>query len=217
MPTRSDPTSASGSPRLFLEHLRKAVAHDLRSPLGAIANYAALLESNPDPAAEEARELGHRIQRNAQRLGAMVELLARAIELAAAPPGAGATDLLGLARSELAAAGARGSIRLASPSAVVPAGLDAPALAFAWRAYFLEVGGGPEGRELEAELEVRVEHDHALLELSCAGAAARGAALEASFGLRLAEALLRARGATLHAWTEPSAGSGVRIHFPNGR
>lgn len=120
---------------LFLERLRQAFSHDLRTPLGSIVNYAATLEVMPPPSTETLRDVACRIRENAQRAARMGEILATAMRLAATRPTSALapTDLAAVARAILSDGGARSPrVEVDRPRTVV---CDAEVIAFAWRAF----------------------------------------------------------------------------------
>ena len=112
MISRRDPNVAGELPiARFLERIRNSFSHDLRTPLGSIVNYAAVLEATQGADTEEVRDLGRRIRGNAQRASRMIQLLANATGLASRPYRAVLTDLLALAQSVLSDVGGPGQGR----------------------------------------------------------------------------------------------------------
>lgn len=220
----------------FLDRVRKSFSHDLRTPLGSIVNYAAVLEAHQGAEAEEVRDLGRRIRTNAQRMARMVQLLATATGLAGRPMRMASTDLLTLARAVLTDAKGRGQIRVGQDPGGALATVDAEVVGFAWRAY-VAVESDACGRAIdEAELIVRKARDDLSVELRCGldPAIGTGAAisearvelpsylrhnggparLESSMGLSLAEDLVVSHGGDLEVWGRPGARSGLRVRFP---
>lgn len=221
----------------FLERIRKSFSHDLRTPLGSIVNYAAVLEANQGADAEEVRDLGRRIRGNAQRVARMVHLLANVTGLAGRPLRAVSTDLMTLARSVLTDANGRGQVRLGGDTRGALAEVDAELLGFGWRAY-IAVECDTLGRPVdEVELRVIPSQNDLLVELRCGTQVAAGespaipeasvelpsylrhsggpARLESSMGLGLAQDLIASHGGELEVWGRPGAGSGVRVRFPH--
>jgi signal transduction histidine kinase len=221
----------------FLERIRHTVSHDMRTPLGTIVNYAAVLEANEGSDAEEVRDLGRRIRGNAQRAARMIQLLAGVVELASRPLRSAPTDLATLARSILDDAGARGSVLLAPGPRPTLADVDAEVLGFAWRA-FVAVESDSAGKPVEsADLIVEPERDAVVVELQCGSNAAllvpgapTGAAsvelsaflrhnggpgrIESSLGLGLAQELLIRHGGSMTVFGRPGSRSGIRVRLP---
>src|SRR5436190_22518000 len=224
----------------FLERIRKSVTHDLRTPLGTIVNYAAVLEANQGSDPEEVRDLGRRIRSNAQRAARMVQMMATAVGLASRPSHIASTDLMRLARSVLTDANGRGMVRLGRETHETLADVDAELLGFVWRAY-VAVESDTLGKPVdEAELVVVPSPDSLLVELSCAAPAdsietpristgSEGsvelqsylrhnggpARLESSMGLGLAQDLIASHGDELEVWGRPGVRSGLRVRFPS--
>lgn len=221
----------------FLERIRKSFSHDLRTPLGSIVNYAAVLEASQGAEAEEVRDLGRRIRTNAQRMARMVQLLATATGLASRPLRDASTDLLTLARAVLTDTNGRGQVRLGHDARSALAVIDAEVVGFAWRAYVAvecDALGHPVD---EAELVVIKAQDDLTVELKCGaepvtlsgpaiseanvelpsylrhnGGPAR---LESSMGLSLAQDLVVSHGGQFEVWGRPGARSGLRLRFPS--
>lgn len=236
--TSNPPQPVAEQPRLarFLERIRHTVAHDMRTPLGTIVNYAAVLEANQGSDAEEVRDLGRRIRGNAQRTARMIQLLAGVVELASRPLRSAPTDVLTLTRSILNDAGARGEVRLSTTRAML-ADVDAEVVGFALRA-FVAVESDSSGKPVEgAELLLAPDADACVVELHCGaepgvttvkpwsespaldlaaylrlnGGPAR---LENSLGLGLAQELLIRHGGTMSVFGRPGAHSGIRVRLP---
>lgn len=238
MNPRRDPHTTGEVPLArFLERVRKSFSHDLRTPLGTIVNYAAVLEASQGSDAEEVRDLGRRIRGNALRAARMIQLLATATGLAGRPLHAAPTDLLALARSVLGDANGRGVVRAGADTHSTLADVDAEVLGFAWRAY-VAVENDARGKPTdEAELSVSGDADDLVLEVRCgfehAAADVRPWAtstaievpaylrhnggpsrLECALGLGLAQDLVESHGGELHVWGRPGAQSALRLRFP---
>ncbi|HTO53642.1 MAG TPA: ATP-binding protein [Myxococcota bacterium] len=101
-----------------LEALYQAVSHELRSPLGAVLNYASILEIDFGPRLEpEARELLGRLRRSAENAVGLLDALPRMamVERAALQPVP--LDLAALCRAAFDSAkpvGARAELQLGS-------------------------------------------------------------------------------------------------------
>jgi signal transduction histidine kinase len=218
----------------FVGGLRTSLAHDLRTPLGAIANYAALLEQAQDAPAAEVQNVARQIRRNVIRTVTMLEQLATASSIAAStpvqttnePPGA-VRDVLVRMLSEL---GAKSSISDSGFEESSTARLDRTLLEFAWRAY-LAVERDVSSR-LPEPVEVQLEHaegDTRLTLIVGVGVDPQGPAadiahflvqagerarLESRHALRLAEQLVRLRGGTLELRGRAGNGSTLRLRLP---
>src|SRR5262245_44128836 len=131
------PMPSIPSPALarFLERIRRAFSHDLRTPLGAIVNYAAVLESPQVPSADDLQDLARRIRGNAHRTTRMIQGLASVVDLASRPLRSSGTDLANLASSVLLDAGGLGEVCTLPAGARPVADVDAEVLGFAWRAW----------------------------------------------------------------------------------
>lgn len=235
------PSADGGSARAarFLERLQSSLSHDLRTPLGAIVNYGAVLESPEALGADDARDLGRRIRASAQRATRMLELTVGALTCAARPwrptptslsvlLGAIAADVTGHA---LANSGARAMAPNSNNGDLVD--VDAEVLGYAWRAYVAVESDARGGTLGDLELVSRREPERIVVELSCldgapaplGSVAATPRAeylrhsggpdrLEAGFGLALAEELVRLHGGALELAGRAGASSLLRLSLP---
>lgn len=234
---RADGGAGTSSLTTFLERIRKSFSHDLRTPLGAIVNYAAVLEAHPGEDGAEVRDLGRRIRGNALRMSRMIQMLATATGLAARPLAATTTDLPALARSILVDAGGRGVVSVTSANTDALTIVDAEVVGFAWRAY-VSVERDARGRAPDA-LALSVGHDVGALsmELSCSGvdgsltrlAAESGSAElsgflrydngpernECAFALTLARDLILSHGGDVTVRGRPGAASALCVRLPS--
>ncbi len=161
MKSRRDEFEAAPPLVRFLERIRKSFSHDLRTPLGTIVNYAAVLEANQGSDAEEVRDLGRRIRSNAQRVARMVQLLATATSLASRPMQTDPTDLVALAKSVLGDGGGAGRVLSSGNPKQLFADVDAEIVGFAWRA-FVAVQNDARGKPID-ELEVAIQPAEAVV------------------------------------------------------
>lgn len=235
MTTRNDPTPANErSLARFLDRVRSSFSHDLRTPLGTIVNYAAVLESTQGVDAADVRDLGRRIRGNAQRATRMIQLLANATGLASRPLRTATTDLLALAQSILTDVGGRGRVRLAANTTSALVEVDAEVLGFAWRAYNAVEHDSRAKPIDDAELELNRAADALEVELRCGAPAPNETSLarpvlelpgflrhnggpdrlESGLGLQLAQDLVVSLGGELHVWGRPGIRSGLRLRFP---
>ena len=65
----------------LLERVRRALAHDLRTPLGTIGNYATILEYHDQAKPEEVRAFATRIRASVARTSLMLTQLTDALTL----------------------------------------------------------------------------------------------------------------------------------------
>ncbi len=237
MQSSPDPSHAVVLPLArFLERIRSSFSHDLRTPLGAIVNYAAVLEAAPGTDGAEVRDLGRRIRKNALRASRMIQLLASATGLASRPWQFTSTDLVILAQSIMKDIGGRGHVRLASNTPAAIVGVDAEILGFAWRAYTSFEQDNCAASVDVAELEFHTEQTELRVELRCLGPTASQSVLdpreptielpaflrhnggpnrvESAMGLKLAQDLMISLGGDLQVWGKPGVRSGLRLRFP---
>lgn len=229
---RSDASRSTPLAR-FLERIRKTISHDLRTPLGTIVNYAAILEASQGADDVEVRDLGRRIRSNAMRAARMIQLLSSATGLASRPLRSASTDLLALARSIFSDAGSRTRVLLASPSRGSLADVDVEVLGFAWRAYVaMEIDTLGHAAEA-AEVAILEEPESLLVELRCTTpgvATSEGPIVPLELGsylrhtdgsgrhenalaLGLAQDLILSHEGSFQLWGRPGAGSGLRLRF----
>jgi len=241
MNSQRDARKVDGSTPLaaFLERVRTSFSHDMRTPLGTIVNYSAVLETHEGAGADEIRDLGRRIRTNALRVSRMIQLVATATGLAARPLSAASTDMSALARSILIDAGGRGHVQLVPDGASTWADVDAEVVGFALRAY-VSVENDARARPIDA-LDLRVEDrsGRTWLDVRCGDATANGtpptelatnaglpvflshdngpARAECAMQLGLACDLIHSHGGDLHVWGRPGVSSGVRVSLPTTR
>jgi signal transduction histidine kinase len=228
--------SGSSEPSLetpLIERIRRALAHDLRTPLGTIANYAAILEYHGPDRPEDVRVFADRIRTGATRTVEMLQRMTDALELSRLPPSRTGLDPTGTLRAVLSdfAVRVRFPARGAEPNERIP--FDAELVSFAWRA-FLSVNLEA-ARTGALDIDLEIEHSPAAIALDMfvgdrsdaalervgssrfAQDPSDGAPIDSCFALGLAEDLMEMRGGELTFWGRPGASSGVRIRFPRSR
>ncbi|MCE9593787.1 MAG: hypothetical protein K8S98_06310 [Planctomycetes bacterium] len=217
----------------FRDRVQRALSHDLRTPLGTIANYATILEYHEQGKPDEVRVFGSRIRASAVRIGAMLEALTEALRLARAGSDTNDVDLAGLLRELLSSTGLSATYTEALARPVRRCKVDPALVSFTWRA-FLELQSEAASHAL-LELGLAVEHDErgTAIDLwtgapsehtadpALAQAFARELqerpALEGCFALGLAEDLVRLRGGSLGLWGRPGAAARLRLTLPHAR
>src|SRR5947207_2768873 len=213
--------SHAGDP--FLERVRRALDHDLRTPLGTIVNYASILECQTDAKPEDVRIFAARIRSNAVRIAKMLRHVADAVTLSGRLPSDPGVDPSALVRALGAELGLhmRFPAQGTAPADSIP--VDRDLLAFAWRAFLsLNSQAGPK-HALDADIDVRQSDGETAIDLWIGSrpteATARvGSATfaeedletvppESCFALDLAEALIRRRGGDFGLWGRPGVGA----------
>jgi signal transduction histidine kinase len=217
----------------FLERLRRAMAHDLRTPLGTIANYAAVLEYHGQAKPADVRVFAGRIRQSAVRAAVMLQHLTDAIQLSHGEPAIPGVDPNGLVRSLLSeiAVPVRYPAHGTQPDERVP--FDPALMAFTWRAFLAvntEVAGDT---PLDLDLEILKSDDTIALDmwigprpdqaLDLIGSSQYFEAVvdpgpqESCFALGLAEDLIRMRGGRMGLSGKPGQASSLRVSFPRER
>jgi hypothetical protein len=220
----------------LLEKVVGALGHDLRTPLGTIVNYAAVLEGDPVPATCELRDIAERVRRQAKRVVDIAQLLSDALLLVASPP----VSVCGEAKSLLQAVLDPMNYRIRLVSSPTPPGvapgaveLDPRIVGFAVQAWLaVERTVRP---ELPCEARLRVERldRHVRLDLAFDGAADLPVAAvpiddyvrnvdvkippARRFALEIAAALLDCSGGKLTLSGKPGRDSALRLELAQGR
>lgn len=226
--TRSEWTGAvPGSEAAFLERIRKALAHDLRTPLGTITNYAAILEYQGDSKPTDVRLFAGRIRQSAVRAAMMLQHVTDAIILAGRAPAKESVDLAALVRSVITETSvrARFPVHGEEPGERVP--VDGDLVAFAWRAFLsinaeaagdapldLDVEVGDDGRMYTLDMWIGSRPSEAPARIGStkyAESMLGSSAPESCFALGLAEDLIRMRGGDVGLWGRPGQGSNLRL------
>lgn len=230
MSSNGEPQGIEPDP--FSVRLRRALSHDLRTPLGTISNYAAILEFQGDSSPEEMRNFARRIRASAQRTAETLRDLADALALSSRPPKIVDVDVSSVLRSVLAEMSihARYPAHGSEPSSLALA--DADLLAFAWRAFLTSATRADAERSILVDLEVG-DPDRSCVSMWVGASdrqgsdtvdATRFAALgpepsssNACIALELAEALVKQRGGSLELWGRPGDAAGLRIRSAPAR
>jgi K+-sensing histidine kinase KdpD len=230
-PPTSTPTDLDGSTlHLFVQRARKALGHDLRTPLGTIVNYASVLEEDPAPEVTNVRELTQRIRGHAMHAAEMLQLLLDALLIAAQAPAPRAIDATALVESIVAEMEGGTTLRVeAAPASdeLHAAEFDPAVVAYAWRAFLdLEKTVFPR-LPREARIDRSRDGSHATITLRF-GAAAATQAVELDpflrrdgvdvppprrLALQLARDLVVARGGTLEMLGRAAGDAGIRLGF----
>ncbi len=220
-PTAS--ASATGAP--FIERVRRALGHDLHTPLGTIANYAAILEYQNLGKPEEVRLFAGRIRSSAMRMAAMLRQMAEAIRLTESERSAAPLDLSALVRSLTTEMNLRVSYPAHGREPAHPVNVDRELLAYAWRA-FLAVNAevsSTTGFDLDVEVEDRTitlwvgaarpesapEHVTAS---KFSDDATESVPPESCFALGIAEWLVQEHGGAIGLWGRPGR-SALRVEL----
>lgn len=198
----------------FMQRVQATLGHDLRTPLGTIVNYAAVLEEDGGLDEARRRELPRRIRGQAMQAADMLQMLLDATLLAASVPRCVAVDPAALLRSIVAEI--EGDELLAAPVATESGdeiALDPEVVGFAWRSFLL-LEKSLTSRPLSAARTTIETHEEGVrLGLAFRGSGVVGAApvdLDAftrgslvevpttsRFALRLSRDLVRSRGGEL--------------------
>lgn len=120
----------------FLDRVRAALSHDLGTPLGTIANYAAILEEfDARSSATDVPDLARRVGANAQRAARMVRGIAATAALGARGWKGAPTDLRVLALAMLAEVGLRPELGGSHAAGPARPAIDGEVVANVWRAW----------------------------------------------------------------------------------
>jgi signal transduction histidine kinase len=216
----------------FLERIRKALGHDLRTPLGTIANYAAVLEATLRNDGDDVRRLAQNIRANAMGAAKMLEQTLGALLLAARPPSPAPFDAPALL-AKIARELAHGIEIVGDRTTPAEGGafqFDPGLVAFVWKIFVDLVRFESPAMARKAWIERRDEDDRALLVLSMGredvGAAASPLenflaheppddAPVRRFGLALCRELVTVRGGAFEVAGRAGAEVVLRLGFPS--
>jgi signal transduction histidine kinase len=227
MDRKSEPTLEGP----LFERIRRALSHDLRTPIGTISNYATILEYHGPEKTEDVRVFARRIRDAATRTVAMLQSITEAIALARQASSAAGMDPAGSLRALVVELGihVRFPARGPEPTERIP--LDAELVTFAWRAFLsmtldaartgaLDVDLAIENGESSIALDMFTgERDDAPREHVDSERLARAeqdVPPEALLALGLAEDLVHMRGGEISLWGRPGLPWGMRIRLPKG-
>jgi signal transduction histidine kinase len=215
----------------FLERVRKTLGHDLRTPLGTIANYAAVLAATPRSDGDHVHRLAQHIRANAMGAAKMLEQTLDALLLAARPPSPATFDasaLLATIATELAH-----GVEIVGDGTPAEGGafqFDPALVAFVWKIFVDLVRFESPAMACKAWIARRDEDDRAFLVLSMGrddgGAAALplenflvheppDAAQVRRFGLALCRELVTVRGGAFEVAGRAGAEVVLRLGFPS--
>ena len=216
---------------LLLERVRKALAHDLRTPLGTIGNYATILEYQGEAQAEDVRAFAARIHASVVQTSAMLTHLSEALRLWTAEVRAHGAEPATILRSLLGELGVQGNYQARSLESQSFPDLDPELLCYCWRAFLavnacnasvdglaLDISCGEEDGVAIVDLWlsaqrheqnfVRIDPDAYLLRLC------DSAAQDTCLALTLASSLVTARGGELEIFVGDGRASQLRLRMP---
>jgi len=213
----------------FDERLRRALHHDLLSPLGTIANYAAILEHHEKTPPEEIRAFAARIRASTDRLAKMFRHLAAATELSSRSLRFIDVEPRGLLRSVLVELGLNGPPASSSERHErMP--FDEELLAFAWRSYLGVQSEIRVAEALQLDLAITSTEQTTTIELfvreqpatrperiglsQFAPSMSPRVPAEWIFVLGLVEGLFHSRGGEFALWGHPGEAAGLRVGLP---
>lgn len=210
--------------------VRRALAHDLRTPLGTIANYAAILEAQGELKPENVRAWATRIRSNAVRVALMLQCMTDAIDLAERDATATELDPSGLVRSLLSEVGVPVRFPARGKAPLERVAVDREILTFTWRAFLAVNAEAATVKNLDLDIEVerapgeivmgmwvgpRIESLGRPSESATFCKEASGSTPPSScFALSLAEEVIQRRGGRMELWGRPGQSAGLRVHFP---
>ena len=216
----------------LLARVRRALAHDLRTPLGTIGNYATILEYHDQAKPEDVRVFAQRIRGSVVRTAAMLTHLTDALTLALSEPGGQISEPATILRALLAELGLQGRFPMHGTQQPGCADLDPQLLRFCWRAFLgASVGAAPQA-DLDLDVSCSQLDGFVTADL-CLGMQDATRELEridteafvqerlaspaqdACFALSLAETLARARGGSLELLGRDGIASLLRLRLPS--
>ena len=222
-----------GSEKAFQERVRRALSHDVHTPLGTIANYASILEYHSDPKPAEVPVFAARIRTSALRAAAMLQTVAEALALSQRTLQREEIEPSGVVRAILAELALHAHFPTRAPESIGRVPFDRELLAFAWKA-FLDSNAEASGEHvLDIDVEVATTEseyvsmlwvgDHRALLTEVFDAdhfPSSGAVLgqpDSKFALGFAQDLVELHGGSVGFFGRAGVASGLRIAFPHGR
>jgi signal transduction histidine kinase len=221
----------SAGPGPLLERVRRALAHDLRTPLGTIGNYATILEYHDQAKPEEVRAYATRIRASVARTSLMLTQLTDALTLATHKSGGKRAEPTVVLLALLAELGVQAQGPSLDDEPRGFADVDPDLLRYCWRAFLvmhvqtapevrldLDVSWSEEGDDVIVDLWLSKEHD-VLAGERIDPAAYSPRQLEsppqdARFSLTLAEDLVKARNGTLEILGHDNVPTHLRLRVP---
>ncbi|HTF87721.1 MAG TPA: histidine kinase dimerization/phospho-acceptor domain-containing protein [Planctomycetota bacterium] len=222
---------ALGEAAPLLERLRKALAHDLRTPLGTIGNYATILEYHDQAKPEEVRAFAGRIRTSVVRTASMLTCMTDALTLAMRKNAKRGAEPATILRSLLSELGIHGHFAANANEPVTCLELDPDLLTFCWRAFLgITAPSAPQGG-LDLDFACSVEDASVSIDLllgaqqrepdieciDCSVYVLRhfdSPAQDACFAMSIAEHLVAARGGSLQIHGKAGAASRLRLRLP---
>lgn len=222
---------SSEVPRLgsFLERVRKALSHDLRTPLGTISNYAAILEFQGDAKPDEIRAFAHRIRSSSSRAASQLGHAADALGLVISDSEPTSTDVNALLGRILEEQMLLARFPARTTNHDEPVMLDEALVTFAWRAFLAMMREGASGKMLDVDLGVargeqastldlyvgpRIPRPAEMFDVARFISATPEASPEACFALALAEELVALRGGKLSLTGSARGSAGLSLQLP---
>jgi hypothetical protein len=213
----------------FLERVRRALDHDLRTPLGTIVNYATILESQTEAKSDDVRVFAGRIRSNAVRTAKMLRHVAEALTLSERAPSEHGFDPSGLVRALVSELPLHVRFPARGVEPTDPILFDRELLAFSWRAFLAVNSEAGTRHALELDIEVHWSEIETAIDMwvgtrpaptpahvgssKFAEEALEVVPPESCFALGLAEELVRRRGGDFGLWGQPGRAAGLRIAF----
>lgn len=222
---------ALGQAAPLLERLRKALAHDLRTPLGTIGNYATILEYHDQAKPEEVRAFAGRIRTSVVRTASMLTCMTDALSLAMRKNAKQGAEPATILRSLLSELGIHGHFAANAEDPLKCLELDPDLLTFCWRAFLgitapsapqggleLDIACSVEDGRVSVDLLLGAQHPEAdVAGINCSVYVLRhfdSPAQDACFAMSIAENLVAARGGILEIHGKDGAASRLRLRLP---
>ncbi|HUR28211.1 MAG TPA: histidine kinase dimerization/phospho-acceptor domain-containing protein [Planctomycetota bacterium] len=217
----------------LLERVRRALAHDLRTPLGTIGNYATILEYHDQAKPEEVRAFATRIRASVARTSLMLTQLTDALTLVTRKPSGKRSEPASILIALLAELGvqAQGPSLDREPRGF--ADVDPDLLRFCWHAFLvmhvqtapevgldLDVTWNDDGSDVIVDLWLSKERDVLTgerIDPSAYAPRTEAPPQDARFSLTLAEDLVTARNGSLEILGRDNVPTHLRLRMPRSR